>query len=152
MTSKRHDEPIETSLGGVSAGDAAEMVDAALGNIAHAVLIGASDHRLRIILDEQMQPGPGFEVLLESGVGRLLTVFTRLTATALGRDPSDPELRARALALLGQVLVFRMARKAVLRTLGWEKIGPDEFAILEGAIRANTEAVMVYRANGAAAP
>jgi hypothetical protein len=45
-----------------------------------------------------------------------------------------------------------MARKAVLRTLGWEKIGPDEFAILEGAIRANTEAVMGYRANGAAAP
>jgi hypothetical protein len=47
--------------------------------------------------------------------------------------------------MLGQVLVFRMARAAALRVLGWNKIGKDEFHVLERAIRANVDAILAQK-------
>lgn len=141
---------IETRLnaGAVPPEDARQMVHLALANIARALLIEASDDWARIILREQMQPGPEFDILFSSGMGHMLAMLVRLTAIALDRDPADDETRARALAILGQVLVFRMARAAALRTLGWDKIGPDEFAVLERAIRVNTSAILSREAYG----
>ncbi|MBN8607028.1 MAG: CerR family C-terminal domain-containing protein [Caulobacterales bacterium] len=133
------------NAGAVTPEDARQMVHLALANIARALLIEASDDWARIILREQMQPGPEFEILFSSGMGRMLALLVRLTAIALQSDPAEAETRARALAMLGQVLVFRMARAAALRTLGWDKIGPDEFAVLERAIRINTNAILSYR-------
>ncbi|MBK8840460.1 MAG: CerR family C-terminal domain-containing protein [Hyphomonadaceae bacterium] len=133
------------SAGAVPPDDARELVHLALANIARALLLEASDDWARIILREQMQPGPEFEILFSSSMGRMLTMLVRLTAIALDRDPADTETRARALAMLGQVLVFRMARAAALRVLGWNKIGKDEFHVLERAIRANVDAILAQK-------
>lgn len=138
-------------VGAVSRGEARDMVRVALGNIARALLLGASDDWARIILREQMQPGPGFELLYSSGTGRMLAVLVRLTAIALERDAADLETRARALALLGQVLVFRMARAAAFRAMAWERLGPEEFALLERAIEANTDAILGQSADSKSA-
>lgn len=140
------------NAGAVLPEDARQMVHLALANIARALLIEVSDDWARIILREQMQPGPEFEILFSSGMGRMLAMLVRLTAIALDRDPADAETRARALAMLGQVLVFRMARAAALRTLGWDKIGPDELAVLDLAIRANTSAILSREAYGEKTP
>lgn len=128
--------------GAITPAEAREMAPMALSQIARALLMEASDEWARIILREQMQPGPEFEILFSSGMGRMLGVLVRLTAIALESDPGEAETRARALAMLGQVLVFRMARAAALRTLGWDKIGPEEFPVLERAIRANASAIL----------
>ena len=133
------------SAGAVPPDDARELVHLALANIARALLLEASDDWARIILREQMQPGPEFEILFSSSMGRMLAMLVRLTAIALDRDPADTETRARALAMLGQVLVFRMARAAALRVLGWNKIGKDEFHVLERAIRANVDAILAQK-------
>ena len=138
--------------GAVSESEARDMVRIALGNIARALLLEASDDWARIILREQMQPGPEFEILFSSGMGRMLAVLVRLTAIALEREAADSETRARALALLGQVLVFRMARAAAFRTMGWERLGPEEFSILERAIEANTDAILGQCANRGSTP
>jgi AcrR family transcriptional regulator len=127
----------------VGAGEAREMIHLALSNIAHALLVEASDDWARIILREQMQPGAEFEILYSSGMGRMLALLVRLIAIAIDRDPADPETRARAVAVVGQVLVFRMARAAAFRTLGWTRLGADELAVVERAIRANTDAILV---------
>ena len=140
------------NAGAVTPEDARQMVHLALANIARALLIEASDDWARIILREQMQPGPEFEILFSSGMGRMLAMLVRLTAIALQSDPAEAETRARALAMLGQVLVFRMARAAALRTLGWDKIGPDEFAILERAIHANASAILSREVHGEETP
>lgn len=138
--------------GAVSVREARDMVRLALGNIARALLLEASDDWARIILREQMAPGPEFEILFSSGMGHMLGALVRLTAIALGRDAADGETRARAIALLGQVLVFRMARAAAFRTMGWERLGPEEFAILERAIEANTNAVLAQGARKGSKP
>nr|HPI50047.1 CerR family C-terminal domain-containing protein [Hyphomonadaceae bacterium] len=116
------------------------------------LLLEASDDWARIILREQMQPGPEFEILFSSSMGRMLAMLVRLTAIALDRDPADTETQARALAMLGQVLVFRMARAAALRVLDWNKIGPDEFHVLERAIRANVDAILAQKDDERSAP
>jgi AcrR family transcriptional regulator len=137
--------------GEVSRREARDMVRIALSNIARALLLKASDDWARIILREQMQPGPEFELLYSSGMGRMLAVLVRLTAIALERDAANSETRARALGLLGQVLIFRMARAAAFRTMGWEKLGPEEFALLEHAIEANTNAILGQSADSKSA-
>ncbi len=138
--------------GAVSVREARDMVRLALGNIARALLLEASDDWARIILREQMAPGPEFEILFSSGMGRMLGALVRLTAIALNRDAADAETRARAIALLGQVLVFRMARAAAFRTMGWEGLGPAEFAIVERAIEANTNAILAQGARKGSKP
>lgn len=81
-------------------------------------------------------------------MGRMLALLVRLVAIALGLAPESEETRARALALLGQVLIFRMARAAALRTLGWKRLGPSELAIVERAIIANTNAILLGENHG----
>jgi len=129
----------------IAAADAREMIHLALSNIARALLIEASDDWARIILREQMHPGAEFEILFSSGMGRMLTLLVRLVGIAVELDPAEQETRARAVALVGQVLVFRMAGAAAFRTMGWTRIGANEMAIVEGAIRANTDAILNLR-------
>lgn len=143
-------DAIEARLasGAVTPADARDMVLFALKAIAHVLLVEASDDWARIILREQMQPTAAFEMLFSGGMGRMLALLVRLVAIALGLAPDDPETRARALALLGQVLIFRMARAAALRTLDWERLGPGELAILERAICANASAILLRENHG----
>lgn len=135
---------IETRLasGEVGAGEAREMVHLALSNVARALLVETSDDWARIILREQMHPGVEFEILFSSGMERMLALLVRLIAIAIDLDPADPETRARAVAIVGQVLVFRMTRAAAFRALGWTRLGADEIAVVERAIRANTRAIL----------
>lgn len=128
--------------GEIAPADAREMIHLVLSNIARALLIEASDDWARIILREQMHPGAEFEILFSSGMGRMLTLLVRLVGIAIELDPTEQETRARAVAVVGQVLVFRMARAAAFHTMGWTRIGANEMAIVEAAIRANTDAIL----------
>jgi hypothetical protein len=48
----------------------------------------------------------------------------------LGEDPASEHVRLRTLALLGGVMVFRMAHAAVLKQLDWTTIGPRELDVV----------------------
>lgn len=73
----------------------------------------------RLIVREQLQPTSGFEILYEQGFRRLHEALCFLVGTALGRNPSDPNILIRTHAIMGQVYFFAMARQGILRRLGW---------------------------------
>ena len=74
--------------------------------------------------------------------GPLFGTVTRLFATAMGEKDLSEATAARAFSLLGQFIVFRVARTAALRALGWEEIGDREMETVEAVIDANLFAIL----------
>jgi AcrR family transcriptional regulator len=94
------------------------------------------------ILREQMDPSPTFDVLYDGFMGRAHTVVTALLARATGRPADAPETIARATALFGQLVIFRLGRALIERRLGWKGYGPDEIAMVQTIVRDNLDAIV----------
>ena len=80
-----------------------------------------------------MQPTQAFEVIYRF-TGTAHSVGTKLVAAALGGAEVDETVKLRVFALMGQVLVFRVAQALVLRQMGWRTIGDDERAKIKRVI------------------
>jgi AcrR family transcriptional regulator len=96
----------------------------------------------RFIVREQMEPTEAFEVLwsevMSTVSGRLVALVLRAGA---GRW-TETEVRIRAVTLIGQILVFRVARATTLRVIGWDDIGPRRAADIRRIIHANVRAIL----------
>lgn len=88
----------------------------------------------RFVIREQMDPTASFTVLYDGFMGRAHTMLTALYAAATGRDAAAPETAVRVFAILGQLLVFRMARGLVEARLGWHDYGPAEVATVKAML------------------
>ena len=94
----------------------------------------------RLILREQQDPTPAFDILYTGIMQRLLRLITELVAV-LTNDAADAEAPALcALMLMGQVLVFRAARAAALRHMGWEDIGETEIEAIRDQLKLTLQA------------
>lgn len=100
----------------------------------------ASARWARLIVREQQDPSDAFDVLQERAMGRWGGVLIRIVEAATGLTPL--EARLTAITILGQVLVFRVARSSVLRLIGWSGIGDDELPRLQRRIRIHVRAVL----------
>lgn len=80
----------------------------------------------RFIVREQLEPTEAFDVLYEGVLGHIYELITRLVARLLDLDPKSPQARLEMFALMGQALVFRIGRAAVLRRMEWAAVGPRE--------------------------
>jgi AcrR family transcriptional regulator len=80
----------------------------------------------RFIVREQLEPTAAFDVLYEGVLGHIYALITRLVARLLDLDPQSPQARLEMFALIGQALVFRIGRAAVLRRMEWPAVGPRE--------------------------
>jgi len=102
----------------------------------------------RFVIREQMEPTEAFERLYQKIMGRLLEAARTLIGIILGEDPASEAVRLRTVAMLGQILVFRVARAAVTRQLGWTEIGPKEFAAIRDTLRQSIAALAPARDGG----
>jgi TetR/AcrR family transcriptional regulator, regulator of cefoperazone and chloramphenicol sensitivity len=96
----------------------------------------------RLILREQQDPSAGFDVLYGGIMSRLLDVVSSLVGRIRSVDPASDEARLTAITIVGQALVFRAARAAVVRKMAWETIGPAELAEIQAQIRRNVAAIL----------
>ena len=65
----------------------------------------------------------------------MLDVVGKLIAILIEEDPESQHVRLRTLALLGGVMVFRMANAAARAQLGWKAVGPREVEAVQGLAR-----------------
>ena len=107
------------------------------------VLLGEEEAErwARFIVREQMQPTAAFEIVYAM-MGGAMTTAVRLVAAALDRNPEDEGVRLQSVALMGQVLVFRVAHTLVLRRMGWSAIGDAERAAIKRVIAADVRAIL----------
>lgn len=96
----------------------------------------------RFILREQMDPTEAFAILYEGAMQPLFLRFVMLLRVVVGPKLPDHELRLRATMMMGEILMFRVCRAAVLRNMGWSDIGPAECEDIVRGARRNVDAVL----------
>lgn len=107
------------------------------------VLLGEQEAErwARFIVREQMQPTAAFDVVYNY-LGGAHGVGARLVGAATGRDPDDEPVKLAVLTLMGQILVFRVARELVLRRMGWRTIGDEQRAAIKRVVAAEVNAII----------
>jgi AcrR family transcriptional regulator len=101
------------------------------------IFIGSDFMRWRapLVMREYANPSEDFSILYDGRIAPMHRCLTRLAAAALGRAEDDPRAAIRAHAVMGQVIVFGVARVVLLRRLGLEEYGPDEIAAVASEVR-----------------
>jgi AcrR family transcriptional regulator len=109
-----------------------------------AILVGSreADAWAAFIMREQLQPGAAFEVLYEGMMRRVGDAGAGLLASILKRAKSDAAINLRAVALLGQILVFRNCRQTALRRLGWKEFSAERLKQIQCMIRENVDLIV----------
>lgn len=98
---------------------------------------------VRLILREQQDPSPAFEVLYGGLMGWVLALTSRLAGRVRGIDPQSVEARLLAVTLFGQVLVYRAARAAVLRHMQWPAFEEAQIGRIQAMIRQSVTAMLI---------
>jgi len=101
-----------------------------LETMAMLFVSGESEPWARFLIREQMEPTEAFQRVYGGVMQPTLEVIGRLVGIILDEDPSSEHVRLRTLALLGGIMVFRMAHAAALAQLGWQEIGSREAAAI----------------------
>jgi AcrR family transcriptional regulator len=96
----------------------------------------------RFVVREQMEPTEAFDVLYGGVMGRLVDHLSSLIVR-IGEGRCDAsEARLRTLAIVGQALVFRVARATLLRATAWTDVDPDGASAIRDVVRAHTRAIL----------
>jgi AcrR family transcriptional regulator len=94
---------------------------------------------VRLVVREQMDPTPSFDLLYRNFMEPMHRRLCRLWALASGTEAESEATKVAVFSLLGQVLLFRIARAGALRRMGWRDIGERELAILRQRIAINVD-------------
>jgi len=125
--------------------EARGLLNELLATMAGVLVNEESASWARFIVSEQMQPTAAFERIYEKIMARLIEAARGLIGTILGEDPASEPVRLRAVSLMGQILVFRVAHAAVMRQLGWAEIGTREFAAIRQTLEQAVAAIAPAR-------
>jgi AcrR family transcriptional regulator len=96
----------------------------------------------RLILREQQDPSDGFDILYEGVMHRILGTTAHLIARVRGGGVEAEQCKLTAVTILGQALIFRAARAAVLREMQWTGIGPVQVNQIKLQLRRNLAAIL----------
>jgi TetR/AcrR family transcriptional regulator, regulator of cefoperazone and chloramphenicol sensitivity len=98
--------------------DALALLKKLLGTMLERVLTrNASSTWARIIMREQMQPTPAFDLIYEKGIRRVHETVSMLLAIILEKKPTDRKVVLRSHMVVGQVLIFLAGRETIRRRL-----------------------------------
>lgn len=103
---------------------------------------GEAERWARFIVREQMDPTPAFDVLYDTVMGNLVAIASSLVGRILDRPADDEETQIRTFTIVGQILVFRMARAAILRRLGREELSPADVDHIHAIVHQHTTAIL----------
>lgn len=107
----------------------------------------ATESWARFIVREQMTPSPAFDILYDGVIGPTHAFLTELAAALTGAPPESSEAKLTAFTLMGQTLVFRVARAAVLKRMGWSGIGEAEMGDINAVIAAMVDGLLAHGAS-----
>jgi AcrR family transcriptional regulator len=144
---RRHIAPSIERAGALCAADGGSAdARAAIHAILGGMIVMMLDDRMaamaRFIVREQADPTEAFDCIYTGVMGGMLDrisgLVMRVSDNRLDRDAA----RVRAITLVGQVLVFRVARATVVAGMGWARIGQDEAAMIARIVAANLDAIL----------
>ena len=103
----------------------------------------------RIVLREQLYPSSAYDIIFNRIMEPMINAISKMVATATGTSLSRIA-SLRALTLIGQVIVFRVARETMVRALGLNGYSPEETAEIRGVILEQTRIAIegMFRLSG----
>jgi len=106
-------------------------------------MVGSSEapRFARIVLREQLYPSSAYDIIFGRIMAPMITAVAKMVAIATGATPSRVASLC-ALTLIGQVIVFRVARETTVRALGLEGYSPEETAEIRNVILEQTRGVI----------
>lgn len=96
----------------------------------------------RFIVREQADPTKAFDRIYHQIMGMMLDRLSGLLIRVSDNRLGSSDARVRAITLMGQVLVFRVARATVMTGMGWTVIGQTEAAVIVRTIAASLDAIL----------
>ena len=106
-------------------------------------MVGSSEapRFARIVLREQLYPSSAYDIIFNRIMAPVINAVAKMVTTATGATPSRVA-SLRAFTLIGQVIVFRVARETAVRALGLEGYSSDETAEIRRLILEQTRSVI----------
>jgi AcrR family transcriptional regulator len=138
---------IENELSGGASGDlpaerALELLHRVTDAFVQVLTSDESASWARLILREQQDPSEGFDILYDVVMHRMFSVTSRLVRIVRHGQDTEEELKLLSVTILGQALVFRAARTAVMRETGWSNMNPSRVATIKALLRRNVAAML----------
>jgi AcrR family transcriptional regulator len=91
----------------------------------------------RIVLREQLYPSSAYDIIFNRLMAPMINAVSKMVATASG-EKSSRVTSLRAMTLIGQVIVFRVARETMVRALNLEGYSSGETTEIRGVILEQT--------------
>ena len=95
----------------------------------------------RIILREQLDPSSAYDIIYSRFMTRIINSIAAFLMVILG-DISLGNARLRAMAMMGQVMAFRMARETIVRMVGFEGYNQEETDEIRNIVLEHTRGII----------
>jgi AcrR family transcriptional regulator len=80
------------------------------------------------LVREQMNPGPGYEIIYQRLTRRFIRLWSTLVGRILARSANDEVSLLKTFCIMGQLFTFERNLYTVKRTLGWNEINGKRLA------------------------
>ena len=122
---------------------AIELLEGLLGKLIGFMLGSPQAPRVaRIILHEQLYPSSAYDLLFKGFMEPLIEALTTLIL-AVSSDPVRRTAKLRAIAIIGQVFVFRMARETIIRSVDMAGYNTEEMEEIRQVVIEQTRSILV---------
>jgi TetR/AcrR family transcriptional regulator, regulator of cefoperazone and chloramphenicol sensitivity len=114
-----------------------------------AIVLGSAeaDSWSYFIVREQMRPREGFEILYRSVMARIQKLCMTLVARMTKELDDDPRTAIRAMTIIGEIMVFRTARAATMKRLGWPRFTEERLSQVQAVLRENAQRLLLTPAH-----
>ena len=102
----------------------------------------ASPYMAQIMIREQMQPSPAFNILYDEIMQPMHYTVTSLIARIINVPADSEEAILCTHTILGQLLIFKTHKELLLRRTGWKTYGKEEAEMIVSLILQNTDAIL----------
>lgn len=100
----------------------------------------------RIIFREQMYPTSSYEIIYKGYMEPILNALATLI-TVITENPSQRTAKLRAMTIIGQILIFRIARETVVRSLNMQGYDSSETEEIRRIILEHTRKTLTNLTN-----
>jgi TetR/AcrR family transcriptional regulator, regulator of cefoperazone and chloramphenicol sensitivity len=100
---------------------------------------------VQFVLRELSQPSEALDIIYDGVFAPVHERLCAIWAQASGDDPAGDRTKITIFTLIGQVVYFRIANAAVMRRMGWDRMGPAEAMAVVSVIKSNVDAVLASR-------
>jgi AcrR family transcriptional regulator len=109
--------------------------------LTRSMVVEEVDSLSMFIMREQAEPTEAFAIIYGGVMGGVVSRIAELLTIISGGRLTPIAAQVRAIATMGQVMGFRVARAAVLRATGWTDVGAEQVDQIQAIIADHTLAI-----------